>query len=507
MAPPATITLFNIVRDTAGVGIANATVRIILDYNAATVTATGDSIDEVQQTTATDPSGRWAFTIVCNDLLSPANTTYTVIEPHRSYQVAPQSANGASQQATAGNVIVNVPTALAPSTSSITGNLSISGTLGVTGLISANGGLTVTGTLTIPAGGFSMAGPLTLTAAASRIVPGATSFAVRDTANANDNLLVSNAGALTVRAGLTVTAGGLVVTAGNITATASNLNLGGGAITSGAINSQTLSAAASLTGSLTVANGLTLTAGNAIITAGDLTLTAGELIFADAVSQIIPGATSLALTNNANSANNLLLTDAGLATLRNAISVPPVAAGTVAPTSYGSLPVKIDDQLFGGSAAIVTFNNIPTGFRHLVVEWYARTDVAATGDTINMRLNNDSAANYDYQYVRGVGAVASAAETLGATSIVLGSITGNTATAAYFSSGRVQIFHYAGTTGEKPVVANGAQFIGNGAGSAVSSQYVGKWRTVATAVTRVDLIPATGPNFIAGSLFTLWGYP
>lgn len=277
MAPPATITLFNTVRDTAGAGIGSATVRIILDYNQATVTATGDSIDEVQQTTTTDSSGRWAFTIVCNDLLSPANTTYTVIEPHRSYQVAPQSANGASQQATAANVIVSVPTALAPTTSNITGNLTVSGTLGVTGLLSANGGLTVTGTLSIPSGGFSMAGPLTLTAAASSIIPGATSFAVRDNANANNNLLVSNAGALTVRAGLTVTAGGLTVTAGNITATASNLNLGTGTITSGAINSQTLSAAASLTGSLTVANGFTLTAGNQIITAGNLTLTAGSL--------------------------------------------------------------------------------------------------------------------------------------------------------------------------------------------------------------------------------------
>lgn len=60
---------------------------------------------------------------------------------------------------------------------------------------------------------------LTFTHATARLVPGATSFSLRNNANNADNLLVSNAGAVTVRAGLTVTASGLTVTAGGVTVT------------------------------------------------------------------------------------------------------------------------------------------------------------------------------------------------------------------------------------------------------------------------------------------------
>lgn len=60
---------------------------------------------------------------------------------------------------------------------------------------------------------------LTFTHATARLVPGATSFSLRNNANNADNLLVSNAGAVTVRAGLTVTAGGAVITAGGLTVT------------------------------------------------------------------------------------------------------------------------------------------------------------------------------------------------------------------------------------------------------------------------------------------------
>lgn len=46
---------------------------------------------------------------------------------------------------------------------------------------------------------------------------------------------------------------------------------------------------------------------------------ASQLYLANAASKIIPGATSLSLRNNADTADNLLLTDAGLATFRNTV--------------------------------------------------------------------------------------------------------------------------------------------------------------------------------------------
>lgn len=75
-----------------------------------------------------------------------------------------------------------------------------------TGLVTIPQGVTTSGILT----GASLA----LTTAVSKIVPGATSFSIRNTADSADNLIITNAGAATIRAGLTITAGGLTVTAG-----------------------------------------------------------------------------------------------------------------------------------------------------------------------------------------------------------------------------------------------------------------------------------------------------
>jgi hypothetical protein len=89
---------------------------------------------------------------------------------------------------------------------------------GATSLSLRNNADTADNVLVADAGDVSVRGNLTLSngallmdAVVSRIRPGATSFAIRDNNNANDNLLVSNAGAVTVRASLTVTAGNVGV--------------------------------------------------------------------------------------------------------------------------------------------------------------------------------------------------------------------------------------------------------------------------------------------------------
>lgn len=48
-----------------------------------------------------------------------------------------------------------------------------------------------------------------LTTAASKLIPGATSFAIRNNADSANNVLVSNAGGVTVRSGLVITDGTL----------------------------------------------------------------------------------------------------------------------------------------------------------------------------------------------------------------------------------------------------------------------------------------------------------
>lgn len=79
--------------------------------------------------------------------------------------------------------------------------------------------------------GLSITGTLTMTTAASKLVPGATSFSHRNNADSADNLLISDAGAVTIRAGLTVTSGGATITAGGLTVTAGGLTVSASGIT------------------------------------------------------------------------------------------------------------------------------------------------------------------------------------------------------------------------------------------------------------------------------------
>lgn len=175
------------------------------------------------------------------------------------------------------------------------------------------------------------AGPLAMGEAASRLVPGATSFSVRNNANGADNLLISNAGAVTVRAGLTVTAGGLTVTAGGAT-----------------------------------------------VTAGDLAVTAGKLTMAASASQLVPGATSFSVRNNANNADNLLISDAGVVTARAGLTVTAgnlaVSSGTITASSTVQGTRLISTVAIGTAPLTVTSTTVVPNLNASFLEGHPAAD-------------------------------------------------------------------------------------------------------------------------------------
>jgi hypothetical protein len=226
-----------------------------------------------------------------------------------------------------------------------------------------------------------------------------------------------------------------------------------------------------------------------------------------ATSHIIAGATSLSLRNNADTADNLILTDAGAATLRNSLTIPPSAGASVPPSNYGSVPVKIDDQVLLFNTTSVTFTNpLPTGFRHLLIEWYARSDQVTTATAVTLRFNNISSATYDFTDNRGGNNAMTSAYTAAQTSMTIGVIPGSTATANYFGQGFAKVMYYNGAVGNKLVLSESECMTSDIAGGDFRDTYGGKWRTTGTAVTRIDLFPGAN-NFIAGSVFSLWGIP
>ena len=76
-----------------------------------------------------------------------------------------------------------------------------------------------------------------------------------------------------------------------------------------------------ISGGVTVtAGGLTVASGGLTVSLGNLAVTAGDITMAAAASQLVPGATSFSLRNTADSADNLIIVDAGAATFRSSAS-------------------------------------------------------------------------------------------------------------------------------------------------------------------------------------------
>ena len=195
-------------------------------------------------------------------------------------------------------------------------------------------------------------------------------------------------------------------------------------------------------------------------------------------------------------------------TLTGPLVVPPAIGVAAAPTSYGSLPVKIAEVLLVAIAASVSFTSIPAGFRTLKTKYYAKEDPAVATDNMLIRVNNDTGTNYDGDRVIIAGtAVGTPIEALGANGGVAGVITGASATAGYFAQGEVTIVMYAGVTGDKLIQTESAYADSNlTAHAAVMGKSVVKWRTVGIAINREDFFPGSG-NFIVGSYFSPWGEP
>lgn len=164
---------------------------------------------------------------------------------------------------------------------------------------------------------------LTLTAATSKIVPGATSLSLRNNADSADNVLISDAGAVTIRS--TLTQNGQVqitsTSAGQLTVRydgSNNLGIdvsSAGLVTynaAGASAGHSFSDLITATAGLTVSSGQTLTLTGATITgltaasvaAG--TFPAGAFVFAGAVSGVttlagsgaVSGFTTLSLSSD-----------------------------------------------------------------------------------------------------------------------------------------------------------------------------------------------------------------
>ena len=191
----------------------------------------------------------------------------------------------------------------------------------------------------------------------------------------------------------------------------------------------------------------------------------------------------------------------------------PAAAGTAAAgvSNYGARRdhvhsggfVAIYDSTLSGSAANFDITDIPATYRHLRLVFNLRTDRVATSDNLLLRFAGDSGANYDWirnYYTPGINT----GESYGATSINLGLICGNSATANAFAGGELVIPDYSNTARLHNTTCFLGAKTGTSAGSFWYSHSSGSYRTTG-AIARITLLPNTGPNFMTGCRVTLYG--
>jgi len=171
---------------------------------------------------------------------------------------------------------------------------SVSGTLILKGATVT--AVTITGANVALAGNIALSGNLLFNTAVSKIIPGATSISLRNFADSANNLLITDAGAITVRSTIT----------------------------------------------------------------GVTALSIEQLTLIIATSKIVPGATSLSLRNNADNADNWILTDAGNGTLRGNLvvsGVGPHAIGGSRTDAY--LTILNNANFTTGETNVYGFVNFP----------------------------------------------------------------------------------------------------------------------------------------------------
>lgn len=153
------------------------------------------------------------------------------------------------------------------------------------------------------------------------------------------------------------------------------------------------------------------------------------------------------------------------------------------------------------------FQNIPQYFRHLRLETRLRTDAAQIFDAVNLKINNDSTANYD-NLVTDLhhNAVLATAENLGQTSgLAIGNCAGNNAPANTFSPSIVDILDYVSTTKKHEFIGYQTTVEAESTTNINVHQSLGHFR-VTGAITRLTaVIVVFGTTFKAGSRMSLYG--
>lgn len=151
-----------------------------------------------------------------------------------------------------------------------------------------------------------------------------------------------------------------------------------------------------------------------------------------------------------------------------------------------------------GGQSVVTFNSIPSTYKHLQIRFMARVTGATSLDNLTMRLNNTSGTSYTSHFLQGDGSGRSSNYiTINGSELYVGRLTGANSTSGVFGVGIIDIFDYKETTKYKSVRTLSGQDQ-NGSGELY---YLSGLFNSTTAVSRIDFLN----TYAEGTKFGLYG--
>jgi hypothetical protein len=382
---------------TTAKGQSGRQVKVTLQYDRA-LTIAPDVVVWAQQAAVysalTDLNGFWHVFLVPNNKISPANTYYTVeVEGGPSYQiqVTDVAVPAPGWQSSAPGILLNIPAALAPTTSTV-------GAITATGLITAQaginvtaGGVTIVGGLTASGGG-TISGGLTVSGALN-VSPGETGL---DTSSAGALIIGDNvATSIELGAATTVSAGGFSVSVGGAAITGNStvtgtltvsttltVSAGGAAIT----GNSTVTGTLTITALVTAQAGLTVSAGVLTVSAGGASITGNLTSNTQLIALGSPGVT--------NNAADLTLTGTPSVRLTQAYKVRAFPSGATSLTSgvWGKIALNTVSGA-GGYDTNANFNTGTNTWTCPVAGYYllqAAIQHAATSGRVGARFNKNA---------------------------------------------------------------------------------------------------------------------
>lgn len=167
----------------------------------------------------------------------------------------------------------------------------------------------------------------------------------------------------------------------------------------------------------------------------------------------------------------------------------------------------IEEQILTGIASDISFSSIPQNYRHLLIFTQARTD-KNTGEAqdILVQFNGDTGNNYEDQQLYATDVTVAADAGGPATDrIRLGAAAVINTRANNFPVSEMMVYAYSRTDREKHTRQT-TQYWGNASAKTdfFLIERAGRWRDT-DGITSIRIYPSTADDFIADSIFTLYG--